>query len=700
MTAPDTSRGGLRSGTAHALLAAALLAATALVRVPTDLYRASAQDFASASRDLLLVLFAAGLLAFAGFALVVALLPARLRGYAGPPLVAVAAYAWIRAAFFPGPSVTLDGSRITADLSTGAAGLLVPLAGAVLLAGLGTRQPRVVTTLLAVLVGGSVVQSLGAAASSWGSTRRSERDAVASTLEWSRNGNVLILVLDSLQSDVFADVLEVEPRLRDALDGFRYYRLASSNGPTTYLSLPTIHGAGPYEDGQTMAQYYRTAVYEGSVLNRLAEAGYRTSYAVGVGGCPKAVATCVATPELARSRIEIATGEASQLLDIGLYRVVPDSLREAILRRGRGPLAAISEDGPVERAQRAAAALARLASASTVTESPPTAKMIHSMLSHPPAVLQPDCSAGQQKQDREGLRLQAQCALSQVVALLERLRSLGVYDASSLVVLADHGYRIESRFAAASGDPKFRRMVGSFNPLVLVKPAGSRGPLTTSDAPIELADVARALCDGSGCAPAEGLSRLDAVDPGRTRTAFWYTWNHRYWTLPQIPGLARYWIRGDLRRVESWSRQAAAYTPGTALEFQRGGNLGTYVGFGWGRRQEDHTWMADAEATLFLRGRFEPRRACELVLEARMSPPSTAGPQRVTIEVNGVPVGEVLSTDPDPRFERHRFTVPAAALSRSPETLIRFSAKADAPAGGDPPGARLALRSLALRPRP
>jgi hypothetical protein len=122
------------------------------VRVPTDLYRASAQDFASASRDLLLVVFAVSLLAFAGLALVVALLPARLRGYAGPPLVAVAAYGWIRAAFFPGPSVTLDGSRITADLSTGAAGLLVPLAGAALLAWLGTRQPRFVTTLLAVLL--------------------------------------------------------------------------------------------------------------------------------------------------------------------------------------------------------------------------------------------------------------------------------------------------------------------------------------------------------------------------------------------------------------------------------------------------------------------------------------------------------------------------------------------------------------------
>ena len=216
MTARDTAGREVCPRATHALLAAALLAATALVRVPTELYRASALDFASASRDLLLAVFAAGLLLFALLALAVALLPARLRGYAGPPLVALAAYAWIRSGFFPGPSVSLDGSRLTADLSTGPAGLLVPLAGAVFLAWLGTRQPRVVTTLLGVLLAGSLVQSLGTAASLWRARPASSRDSVAAILEWSRNGNVLVLVLDSLQSDVFADVLDAEPRLRDS----------------------------------------------------------------------------------------------------------------------------------------------------------------------------------------------------------------------------------------------------------------------------------------------------------------------------------------------------------------------------------------------------------------------------------------------------------------------------------------------------
>jgi hypothetical protein len=676
-------------------LAAGLLAAT-LVGVPVQIYRASALDFASASRDLLLAVFAAGLLAFAVLALVLLLLPARLGRGTGPLLVAVAAYAWTRSGFFPGPSVSLDGTPVTVDLSTGWAGLFVPLAGGALLAVLGARRPRVATTVLAALLAGSLAQSLVNGTSVWGAKAPASRHAVASLQEWSRTGNVFVLILDSLQSDVFEEVLEAEPRLRDELDGFRYYRLASSTGPTTYLSLPTIHGGLPYEPGKSLVQFYREAVYEGSVLNRLTRAGYRTSYGVGVDGCPKAVADCVSTLELARSPLEVTAREAAELLDIGVYRIAPDGPREAILRRGRGPLAVIMGQAGAQQAQWSALALERLASAATATDSPPSAKMVHSMLTHPPGVLRPDCSVGERRFDREGDLFQAQCAVARVVGLFERLRALEVYDVSDIVVLADHGFRIESRFPVGIQDPTFRKMVGAFNPTVLVKPAGSHGRLTTSDAPIELADLPKALCGHAGCSPTDGLRHLEAVPPGRTRTAFYYKWKPGYWWLPHIPGLERYSIRGDLLSISSWSREPEAYSPEAVIEFRRGGNLGPYLGFGWGYRQKTHTWMVDPEATVWLKGSFVPGRDYELVLGVQPPGGSPAAPTSVAVLVNGVEVGRVSGISPEPDFETHRYTIPAAVLARSPDTGIRFSAEP----GPGRAKARLALRTLELRPAP
>ena len=88
----------------QALLAAGLLAATALVRVPLELYRASRHDFTSVSRDVVLSIFAAGLLLFAVLALPALALPARLRGHAEVLLVGLALYGWVRSGFFHGPS--------------------------------------------------------------------------------------------------------------------------------------------------------------------------------------------------------------------------------------------------------------------------------------------------------------------------------------------------------------------------------------------------------------------------------------------------------------------------------------------------------------------------------------------------------------------------------------------------------------------
>jgi hypothetical protein len=680
------------------LLAAALLAAT-LVGVPVQIYRAAALDFASASRDLLLVVFAAGLLAFAVPALVFLLLPARVRRGAGPLLIAVAVYAWTRSGFFPGPSVNLDGTAIAADLSTGGAGLLVPVAAGALLAGLAARVPRAAATVLAVLVAGSLAQSVATAASAWSAKPPAPRRAASSLFEWSRKGNVLVLVLDAFGSDLFEDVLRAEPALRDELDGFRYYRMATSTAPTTYLSLPTIHGGFAYRPGQSIRDFYDEAIVDGSFLNRLAKAGYRTSYSFVIAGCPRSVGDCTATVQLARTRLEVLATEAAKLVDLGLYRVLPDAPRQAVLRHGRGPIAVLTGWTPMlDDAFVQLAALERLRSASTVTDSAPTAKMVHTTLTHPPGMLRADCSVGEWRSfGREAVRLQSQCALRQVVGLFRRLRSGGAYDVTTIVILADHGYTFESTRATDSRDPKFRRMVGSFNPTVLVKPAGARGPLTTSDAPIELPDLPRALCGERGCRPADVLRRLDEVDARRRRGIFWYTWNNRFWGAAQIPGLARYWIDGDLSRVESWSREGVPYEPGDPIEFRRGGNLGKYVGFGWARREPTETAMADPQATVWLRGKFEPSREYLLVIEARpVGGLEPGSPAEVAVSVNGVEVGQV-ALGAGAGFETYRFPVPASVLSRSADTLIRFSARAP----GGVPGrgtARLSLRSLELRP--
>ena len=412
--------------------------------------------------------------------------------------------------------MTLDGGRLTADLSTGPAGLLVPLAGGALLAWLGTRQPRVVTTLLAVLLGGSLVQSVGAAASAWRAQPARARDAVVSVLEWSRNGNVLVLVLDSLQSDVFEDVLEAEPRLRDELDGFRYYRLASSNGPTTYLSLPTIHGGRSYDPGQSWPEFYREAVYEGSVLNRLAEAGYRTSYAVGIGSCPKAVASCVGTLELARSRVEVPSRTPRGCSTSGSTASCPTGCASRSCGAAGARWPAMS-GGPARGAGAVAEAAALDAARLGLDRDRLSSHRQDDPLDGHPS---PGGAAGRtappasERFDREAARLQAQCAFRRVVALLERLRALGVYDVSSIVIARRPRLRVREPIRRGEPGPEVPEDGGGLQPARARQARRGARPADDVGRPDRAGRPRRALCGEAGCSPADGLRGSTRSMPG------------------------------------------------------------------------------------------------------------------------------------------------------------------------------------------
>jgi hypothetical protein len=684
---------------ACALLAAGLLAVTASIRVPTGLYAASREDFSSASTEVLLILLGAAVLLFLVVTLPLVLLPSRVRSLAGAALTGLAIYAWVRAGFFPGPSLDLDGTGVTEDLSTGLAGLLIPLAAGLLLAWMAHRRARVTVVALAILLAGSLVQSGADAVSAWRAGAPASGDPSAGLLEWSRKGNVAIILLDSLQADVFEDVLEAEPHLREELDGFRFYRSATSGSAHTYLSLPTIHSGRQYDSAQPAPRFFQDTIREHSVLTRLADAGYRVGYARSLGPCPRGIADCLSLGELRHSRGEVALREALHLLDLGLYRVSPDGPRRAILAEGKGLLTTvIGQAYLVDRAQGEVAALGRLAESSVVSDGPPTAKMIHTLLTHPPLFLEPDCSTGKEIHRRENAVAQARCAFKLLLPLFDRLKAEGAYDPSDILIVADHGYRFESTAVTATGDVAFRQRVGVMNPIVLVKPAYERGPLTVSDAEVELADLAPALCDDTGCSPAEGLRHLDEVEPGRTREVLQYIWKFRYRGLDKIPGLVGYTVNGKMSDPASWSRETEArYTPGTPINFQRGKqNSKPYIGLGWGLRRPDGHPMQDSSATLLLKvATLDPARDYELALTAGLDRGAPPSPARVTVAVNGERVGDLV-TQHVGSMDTYRLRVPGAVLQRRATTEIRFSL----PPGEDQSETYFMLQTLELHPLP
>jgi hypothetical protein len=151
-----------------------------------------------------------------------------------------------------------------------------------------------------------------------------------------------------------------------------------------------------------------------------------------------------------------------------------------------------------------------------------------------------------------------------VTAILARLRELGLYDSSLIVICSDHGIGHTSpRFAHDRHLPSgaLSRLAGKALALLIVKPPNSRGPVRVSYAPSAISDVAATITDILGVRhnlSGEPALRL-AENAARTRTFAMYDWEG--WTTPYFDALDVMEINGRVLDGDSWSLKGSFYPP-------------------------------------------------------------------------------------------------------------------------------------------
>ncbi len=102
--------------------------------------------------------------------------------------------------------------------------------------------------LLAVQVGSLLFMDPRAA---W--VEKTERSMVDLALpdklvRFSATDNVIHIVLDGFQSDIFEELVTDFPRYREALQGFTFFKEATTSTAVTYLSVPSFVSATTYQN--------------------------------------------------------------------------------------------------------------------------------------------------------------------------------------------------------------------------------------------------------------------------------------------------------------------------------------------------------------------------------------------------------------------------------------------------------------------
>lgn len=635
------------------------------VRIPMNIYLADAGSHTSPLTALVANLALFGLGSLLLLVLFIFLIFMRWRTAAGPMLIALALTYWLVDSFFARSYPALDGA--VANLPLDGVHLMFELLlfGA-LFNGLALARRAIETSALLFLLALSVFNSfwvINTLASMAPSEVKPERVISAEQLfTLSDRKNLLIILMDTFQSDYLQELLDQSPALGTELEGFHNYSDTLSVAPSTFMSLPAIHSGRMYDPKMTMAEYFQDSIRTSSVLARLASQGYEVSLLNPIRHiCPQGVA-CLGRDSLLRNESETSLRETLYLLDISLMRSAPEFLKNTVLNQGRfvvGPIFAPGRLGGDGRlAWDDSRILDMFIRQVEVRDIAPRAVFLHLMNTHPPYVLGGDCQVllEQDSFGREGALQQASCAMLQFTQLMAALRSKGVYDRTLIILLGDHGSSshlaeenlASTRLATSSAAPAgAARLVGSANPVLMVKPIDAHQNFHQDPKYADLADLPATICaDLAACQWETGIDLLSSADTSqRTRRFMSYVWEDRFWNLGYIPSLDFYTVAGPLNDWASWTREDVTVSRilSGRLDFSNQDDFLAF-GAGWGVVEQDpgrpsKRWAIDRQAELFLD--LDPPAAANIVyqLNFEIYIPDFIVDQAVSLSVNGQNIG-------------------------------------------------------------
>ena len=457
--------------------------------------------------------------------------------------------------------------------------------------------------------------------------------------------NLLVLVLDSVDADQFAQALAEDPDLSRRLEGFTWYRNAMG------LSDPTKYGLPALLTGQA---YTQPVDYAGFIAAAYADAPLYTMLAGDVWDArfftdsryvslDAGVVDNLAREELA---VNDPAGLTRDLLRLCAFRYAPHFLKPQLWMYSNVFLPYAQAQGEPVYEVTDPAFDARLREEGLEATVERAFRLIHLTGMHPPYTMDADC-----QYQAQGVTAQEQMrgCLRLAEDYLEQLRALGVYDRSAVLILADHGTETVHR------------------PLLLLKRPGDTGEMAVNDAPVSYADLPAtyvALLTG-----AQAGTELWSIPQGQARTRLYYHESSRnnafnlyeYSTQALSPSWEELIPTGRVFHGDSLEA-AAPYTLGETLYFDLRAMARPYLVSGFSSADFHSTWTVGESGRISL-PLAQPPRSDTLTVEMKFLS-IMGGSQRLRVDCGGQTVFEGTVTD-----YTLRFSFPASLVQDQTLTL-------------------------------
>ncbi len=402
-------------------------------------------------------------------------------------------------------------------------------------------------------------------------------DALRGILQFAPEKNVLHIVLDGFQSDIFEDITGDEidgERYRSVLQGFVFYKENMGVFPSTMLTIPARRRAQIYTNHVSKRDYMETVIGGKTILNSAFEAGYEVDIVseqnlvgnVYTKGHYTNAHMILNSHGYQPSEKAYELDDAAQLLDLTLFRLVPHFLKKYVHNGYLGIIQPLINDKNYLKIWyfSHSAFLHNLAKNMSVDRTGPVYKYFHLMNTHTPQVVDGRCNyvGGVLPRNRQTVTAQSKCSLEAVIKVLEKMKELGIYDDSLIILMADHGAGIdpydlkpvvsENDHSVAAIAPG---IVSSATPLMAIKPPGASGPLQISTAPTSLIDTAATINAILGLGDTfAGRPILELrPDQQRMRGFYFHAWQRKDFVSDYVGPIQEYIIDGSVYDRTAWN---------------------------------------------------------------------------------------------------------------------------------------------------
>ncbi len=415
---------------------------------------------------------------------------------------------------------------------------------------------------------------------------RHSADALHEILRFAPEKNVLHIVLDGFQSDIFEHIMgdEIEgERYRSILQGFVFYKENMAVFPSTLMAVPALLGGQIYHNRVPKRGYLETVIGGKTILNSAFKAGYEVDivsqqYMISAVYTKGHYTNAYMIPNsygYHTTEKGYELGDAAQLLDLTLFRLVPHFLKKYVHNEHLGVVQPLINDANYLKIWYFShtAFLHNLAKNMSVDRAGPVYKYFHLMNTHSPQVVDERCNyVGKVlPRNRQTVTTQSKCSLDAVIKVLEKMKELGIYNDSLIILMADHGAAIdpydlkpavsEDGHSVVTISPLIVSMATS---LMAIKPPGASGPLQISTAPASLIDTAATVNAILGLGDVfAGRPILELrPDEQRVRGFYFHTWRRKDFVADYVGPIQEYIVEGSVYDSAAWHR-AVRFLPPT-----------------------------------------------------------------------------------------------------------------------------------------